>query len=117
MNIKHNDLNYGYTMDAKIKKAQRTQKINRLKRKFRELDFISVLGAALAIAVLIGMSAGFITTLKRPMSPFDTAFTRFLDFVLNTLGGAMAGVGVILIILIIGACFIGIANFISGLRG
>lgn len=117
MNIKKKEKKSGYTMTAKAKKARRTQRINRIKRKFEDFDYGSTLLAIFSIAVIIGMASGFISALKMPMYRFDTAFIRFGNFVIYTLVGGMMGFATIFLLLVLGACLVGIAQFISNLWG
>lgn len=114
MNINKKKLNSGYTMAANAKK---TQRINRIKRKFKDIDWGFAFLLSLGIGFIIGAIFGFIAVLQLPMTWLDTPFSRFLEFVLYTLGGGMAGAGVVLVIAIFIVCFIGIWHFISDLWG
>lgn len=114
MNIKKKETKSGYTMTEKAKTTKRTQ---RIKRKLEDFDYISALLAFLAIIVLSCMAAGFIDVLNTPVSRFDNHFSRFLDLLCGTLIGAMAGIGIVIVLLILGACFIAIGRFISNLWG
>lgn len=100
-----------------IKQAKRLQRKVRLKRKLKNIELENLIGVSFAIAAIIGMAAGFITILNTPMGRFDTPFIRFLEFVLYTLGGLMAGAGTVFLLLVLGVCFVAIVRFISDLRG